>query len=177
MEEKIEINFLTHAEINAILETYQTFEGKHEHNSALSACIIEDFDFSGIDLSDIFAIGSTFIRCKFIGCDLNTADLSKSKFTETDFSRANLCKANFYRVEAKNACFDNADCGGAEFDEANLSGATFRNVDFGGASFIDCDLSNAIFDGSNLTYVSAGINKLDNTSWLNVKGGRLVRQK
>ena len=174
---KIEPEFFTHDKVNGILETYQTFEGKHEHNSALSACIVEDFDFSGIELSDILAIGSTFIRCKFIGCDLNTANLSKSKFIAADFSRANLCKANFYRVEAKNACFDRTNCGGAEFDEANLSGATFRNVDFGGASFVDCDLSNAIFDGSDLTYVSAGINRLDNTSWLNVKGGRLVRQR
>ena len=171
MEENIEIRFLTHRELNSIMKTYQTFEGKHEHNSALSACIVENYDFSGIDLSDIFAINSTFVQCKFVGCELYTADLSKSKFIAVDFKNANLHKVEFYRVEAKNACFDDTNCSGAEFARANLSGATFRNANLNGASFVDCDLTNAIFDGAKLTWLSTGgNNKWDNTSFLNIEG-------
>ena len=119
MKEKIEPKFLTHDELNSIVKTYRTFEGKHEQSSALSACIVEDFEFSGIDLSGVFAIGSTFIRCKFINCDLYSTIFDESKFTNVDFRGANLGKVEFYQVKTK----------------------------------------------------------LDNTSWLNVKGGRLVRQR
>ena len=95
MEEKIELRFLTRNEINSILESCQTFEGKLEHRSALSACIVKDFDFSGIDLSSIFAINSTFYRCKFVECDLYSTIFTKSKFIEVNFTGANLGKTEF----------------------------------------------------------------------------------
>ena len=174
MKKKIELEFLTHTKLNSILEkqsVYQSSEGKIGGLADLSAYIIEDFDFSGIDLSDITAIDSVFTRCKFINCELYGAILSKSKFIDVNFRGASLGKVDFYRVEAKNVCFDNTNCSSAEFDEANLSGATFRNANLGGASFVDCDLRDAVFDGADLTNLSTGgNNKLDNTSWSNVKG-------
>ena len=96
MEEKIELRFLNRKQLNSIVESYQTFEEKLEQRSALSACIVEDFDFSGIDLSNIFAIGSIFIRCKFIDCELYGAIVDESQFINADFRGANLGKANFY---------------------------------------------------------------------------------
>lgn len=177
MEEKIKPRFLAYDSLNSMLEEhyiYQTSLGKLGKRVDLSICVIEDFDFSGIDLSNIFAIGSIFNRCKFRNCDLYGTIFDESKFIGADFSGANLGKANFYQVVAKNACFDNTNCA-AEFDESNLSGSTFRNVNFGGASFVDCDLTDAIFDGADLTDISTGgDNKLDNTSWFNIKGQRLL---
>lgn len=174
MEGKIELEFLTYDKLKSILEkqsTYHISKGKQGKLADLSASIIEDFNFSKIDLSDIFAIGSVFIRCKFTECEFYTANLSESKFIAADFRGANLHKTEFYRVEAKDACFDSANCSGAEFDEANLTGATFRNANLGGASFVDCDLTNAIFDGARLTRLSTGgSNKWDNTSFLNIEG-------
>ena len=93
---KIEPKFFTHDELNSIMKIYQTFEEKLEQRSALSACIVEEFDFSGIDLSSIFAIGSIFIRCKFIDCELYGAIVDESQFINADFRGANLGKANFY---------------------------------------------------------------------------------
>lgn len=169
MEEKTELRYLTCHELNTILKTYQTFEGKHEQSSALSSCSIEDFDFSGIDLSGIFAIGSVFTRCKFVNCDLYGTIFDESKFIDTDFTGANLGKTNFYQVDAKSVCFDSTNCGSAEFDEADLSGATFRNANLGGASFVDCNLTNVVFDGADLKYASIVKNIEEGTSWKNVK--------
>lgn len=169
MEKEIKLEFLNHNELDAILKTYQTFEGKHEQRSALSACIVEDFDFSGIELSDLFAISSIFIRCKFINSNMYGTVFDESKFIDVNFKGANLGQTNFYQVEAINACFDNTNCGSAEFDEANLSGATFRNANLRNSSFTDCDLSNTVFDGADLKYVSVGKNKEDGTRWQNVK--------
>ena len=174
MEEKVEPTLLNRESLCSMLEkqlAYQASEGKLGQRVDLSVYIIEDYDFSGIDLSSIFAIDSTFYRCKFVNCDLYSTIFTKSKFIEVDFTGANLGKTEFCRVKARNACFDNTNCGSAEFDEADLSGTTFRNANLNGASFVDCDLTNAIFDGAKLTWLSTGgNNKWDNTSFLNIEG-------
>ena len=174
MKEKVKLEFLDRAALNFILKQQSIYlaSGRKIGESAdLSASIIEEFDFSGIDLSSIFAIGSIFIRCKFINCELYGAVLDESQFINANFRGANLGKTNFYQVKAKNVCFDNTNCGSAEFDEADLNSATFRNANLNGASFVDCDLSNAIFDGAKLTNLSTGgANKWNNTSLLNITG-------
>ncbi|MBR8828181.1 MAG: pentapeptide repeat-containing protein [Gomphosphaeria aponina SAG 52.96 = DSM 107014] len=174
MEKKIKLD---HNTLNSILEKqclYHTSEGKLGKLADLSAYIIEEFDFSQMHLSDIIAIGSVFIRCKFINCELYGTIFDESKFITVNFKNSNLGKAQFYGVEAKNACFDDTNCSSAEFDESNLSGATFRNANLRGTSFTDCDLSNAVFDGADLEYASIVNNIEYGTSWKNVKAINIV---
>lgn len=173
MSNQLELEFLSHDSWHQILAAHNRYTesgGKEGQIADLSAYEIEDFDFSGLDLSSINARGSVFTRCRFIGCDLYGVNFNDSSLVSSDFRESNLGKVEFYNVDASGACFDNANMGSAEFYQANLRGATFHGTNLRGSSFSDCDLTNAIFNGANLEYASVTNNKEDRTSWADVKG-------
>lgn len=173
MSSQIEVEVLTHAALRDILaehELYKKSEGKQGKQADLGAYIIEDYDFSGLNLSEINARGSVFTRCRFIGCDLYGTYFSDSSLVDTDFSDAMLKKAEFYDADASGACFDGAKLIRAEFIGAKLRAATFRNADLHSATISDCDLTSAVFDGAGLEYAALRDNTEDGTSWANVRG-------
>lgn len=170
---EIKLKVLSNEAVRCILEEHERFKassGKQGRLADLSVYCIEDFDFSGLELSSIKACASVFVRCCFVGCDLSGSCFNDSKFIAANFRNSYLWKAEFYNVEAKDAQFDNVDAGSAEFDQTNLVGATFRGANLRGASIIDCDLTNAIFDGADLENASVVNNIGSGTSWKNVKG-------
>lgn len=167
------LRFLNYDEVTRMLERhalYNKSNGKEGKQADLSACRIEDFDFSKHDLEDVaHARESIFIRCNFSGCDLYSINFNDSELIEANFRAANLGKADFSYANASNACFDEANLGSAEFARTYLHGATFRNANLGGASFVECDLTNAVFDGADLENASINDNIENGTSWAEVK--------
>lgn len=165
---------LSHDELRRMLaehERYNVSEGKEGQQADLSGYLVEDFDFSGLDLSDILhARVSVFTRCRFVGCDLYGVSFSGSSAIGADFREAILVKAEFYEADVSGACFDGAKMVRAEFIEANLRGATFRHADLHNSTISKCDLTNAIFDGAELEYSALRDNKEEGASWINVKG-------
>jgi uncharacterized protein YjbI with pentapeptide repeats len=164
---------LSNAELQSILESHKLYNessGKEGQLANLSAYVIEDAEFSGLDLSEVQARGSIFIRCRFVDCLLYRVYFNNSSLISANFRGALLSKAEFFGANASGACFDYAKMNQAEFIEANLRNATFRNAELIGSIISECDLTGAIFDGANIEHAGIADNTEDGTSWVNVKG-------
>ena len=164
---------LSHEKLYQMLlehDTYNSSEGKNGELLNLSGYIIENFDFSGRDLSEINARMSIFLECKFICCDLYHSYFNNSSLIKADFRNSTLSKAELNEIDATDACFDSAKISSAEFMDSNLRQATFRHADLYDAIISDCDLTNTIFDDADVTGAAISDNQEDNTSWKNVKG-------
>ena len=111
----------------------------------LSLYIISDFDFSGLNLSGIYAQKTTFHRCRFVGTDLYGADFSHTIAPGANFQRAILAKAVFSQANLIGANFDDANLIQTDFMNCDLRRATFHNADFSGGLVSDCNTEGAIF--------------------------------
>jgi uncharacterized protein YjbI with pentapeptide repeats len=166
--------FLSHADLNEMLSKHNLYlssTAKEEGEIMnLTGYIIENFDFSGQDLSSINARISIFNRCKFICCDLCYTYFNGSEFIDVDFSDVVLVKAELYNVKVKNTCFDGSNLRRAEFMSTQLIDVSFRNADLGEGILSESELIRTIFDGENIVGAAIDENRETDTSWLNVNG-------
>ncbi|WP_342146497.1 pentapeptide repeat-containing protein [Rickettsiella endosymbiont of Aleochara curtula] len=132
--------------------------------------------FSGLDFSDaIFPMllrNLDFSGCKFIGANLEKADLKQSVLNSADLSHANLNQAELSDAECIGANFFNATLKHVKGTHVSFSKANLKQVKLNGAYlfesvFIDADLANAELsfinlEGSDLTCANLFQAKVDN---------------
>ena len=164
---------LSHDALRQILEEhiqYINSGGTQGQAADLSLYSIEDFDFSNLDLSDVPAQSTVFLRCKFINTDLSSANFDRTCALGADFRGANLVKAQFYMADLRAACFDKANLTRSEFIKSDLCSASFRAANLCAVSISESDLNEAIFDGANIEGASFKNNQDKGSSWHNTKG-------
>lgn len=164
--------FLTHDAIHQILLAHAQYidsGGKEGAWADLSLCVIEDFDFSGLDFQDTHLQNSSLIRCRFVSTNLSGAVLDETHAPGTDFRDANLVKSEVFETDLRGACFDGANLTRGFYLESDLRGATFRGADLFGATFSKCDLREALFDGADLEGAFFKDCRVEGASWVDVK--------
>lgn len=97
--------------------------------------ILDDIDFSNMDLSYLNLSGSLLRNTNF-----ENSNLKSSYIAQADFSNANLTNA-----DASSACLTYSD-----FESATLVGANLQDIDSGRASFQHANLENAYLKGAYL---------------------------
>jgi uncharacterized protein YjbI with pentapeptide repeats len=163
---------IDHAELLEMANAYHKYnisEGKEGHDIDLAGYLIEDFDFSGLDLTGLNGRISTFVRCKFNGCDLYYSYFNDSEFTDVDFSDAILVKAELCGIQANNTCFDRAKLVRAEFMECKFTDVSFRNADLNSSIISNSDLIRTCFDGADIEGSAIHDNNEEDTSWGNLR--------
>jgi len=142
---------LSHEDLRAMLAThalYNATEGKEGQKADFSLRVIEDFDFSGLDLCDsndpIHA--AVFVRCRFVGTDFYFMNFYDVSAVGGDFQGALFPKAEFHGGDFSGANFDGANLFRANLFGCNLRGATFRGADLNMVSFGGSDVEGAVFD-------------------------------
>lgn len=103
-------------------------------------------DFSGSDLSGLFAPASDFVRCKFAQANLSDADFKASSFSGSFFKNSNLSGANLTGVIMERTEIGHCDLSGANLHKADLSHMSFWKVNFEGADFTETDLTSSFLD-------------------------------
>ena len=169
--DKLEI--IDHESLRRLLEKHDLYKksgGKSGEMVDLSCYLIEDYDFSGMNLSEIHARSSVFRRCRFVGAKLFGIHFNDSCIAESDLSEATLVKAELINTDARGACFNAANMCRAELVDTNLSGASFRGADLSCSTISGCDLSNTVFDGADLKSADLANNNEHKTSWVDVQG-------
>lgn len=121
---------------------------------------LQQTQFSGASLRNIYLSKSCFDSVNFDGADLARAKLSDSNLRRSSLEGASLNAANFANVNLSLSSlrtasgigtdFTGSDLRRAHFDNAVLQGAQFTNGDLRGANFVSADLRNAKFGGADL---------------------------
>lgn len=121
---------------------YAATEGQEGQAADLTLRVVEDFDFSGLDLSQINdpVYAAVFLRCRFVGTDFYYTSFRDVSAPGADFREAILPKAEFW----------GCDLGGAHFDRANLLRVNFLGCNLRAASFLGADLNLVSFGGSDV---------------------------
>lgn len=111
-------------------------------------------DFSGHDLSGLFAPGSDLSGCRFTGADLSRSYFGKSSFKQADFTHATLDGMSGQDSCFDGACFEQARLFGTVGRQSSFRGARFEEAtvagDFSAANLSGADLEGANFNGANL---------------------------
>lgn len=127
--------------------------------------ITEDKEFEGIDFQIKGFLSGEYAGCRFIKCNFNQLDLSKSIFIDCEFVDSNLSLIKIKQVICRNVTFIDTKMLGIRFDEMNpfglqiefknvvLDHAVFHNVKMPKTNFSHCslkevDFSLADFSGS-----------------------------
>jgi len=142
---------LSHEGLRAMLEAHSHYvatHGQEGQKANLSLCIVEDFDFNGLDLYEVEEPihASVFVRCRFVGTDFYFTRFQDVSAPGADFQRALFPKAELWDCDLSNANFDDTDLLRVNFFGCNLRGATFRGADLSLVSFSGSDLEGAVFD-------------------------------
>ncbi len=114
----------------------------------LSAAVIVDWDFSDVELCDVHAQRTRFVRCTFRRAVLVNGDFDRTSAPECDFREAVLISASFYEADLRGARFDGANLARSEFLDCDLRGASFANADLRGAMFADCEIEGVSLEGA-----------------------------
>lgn len=110
--------------------------------------IVQDFDFVGMDLSDADCIETRFIRCSFVGCELDGLSAPNAIFENCKFDKTSVSSVNF-----SGAKIIDSSCVDATFWNCDMTDTAFQNCDLSEAEFINCILKNTDLEGSN-TYMT-----------------------
>lgn len=110
--------------------------------------IVHDFDFVGMDLSDADCIDTHFIRCSFVGCELDGLSAPNAVFENCKFDKTSVSSVNF-----SGAKIIGSSCVDATFWNCDMTDTSFQNCDLSEAQLINCLLKNTDFEGSN-TYMT-----------------------
>lgn len=105
------------------------------------ARLLEQRDFSGLDLLSLQARGLNLDGLNATGALLRNADLREASLRGANFAEANLSNAHFHAADLREANLRDADLEGADFSAADLRGADLRGASLFGASF--CSLETA----------------------------------
>ncbi len=149
LETHLAPKFLSHEALHFILEEHTVYvatQGKQGKEADLSLYIIEDYDFSNLNLAGVHFYASVFIRCQFVNTDLYYTEFDAAKAPCGNFQGAMLAKASFYEADLSDACFDGAKLTSASFLKSDLMRATFRFAEIDSTSFTDSNLTDAVFD-------------------------------
>ncbi len=140
---------LSHEALEHMLEEHAKYvatRGRQGKEVGLSLFIVEDYDFSGLDLAQAHFYASAFVRCRFVNTDLYYTDFDSAQAPGGDFQGAMLAKATFYQADLRGACFDGASLTSASFLESDLTGATFLGAELNSTSFTGSDMTDTVFD-------------------------------
>lgn len=138
--------------------------------------------FEGCDFSKSQCIGSKFIDCRWVkcnlslikwdGCRLQNNQFEECKIVGGNFSRCdrtflslscNKClidMGNFSDLDLKNTSFVGSVVRDTHFSQVNLSGANFQDCDLKGSLFHQCDLTKANFLNADNFAINPLTNKL-----------------
>ena len=106
--------------------------------------------------------GSTFERCRFEKCMLQSADLSRCRFVECRFEGANLAAARVTDCELRDVAFVGSKLTGIDwtaatrflrvsFDDCVLDQSAFLGMKLRGAAMSRCRLRGVVFAEADLT--------------------------
>ncbi len=140
---------LSHEALEHILQEHARYvatQGQQGKEAGLSLYIVEDYDFSGLNLAEVHLYASVFLRCRFVNTDLYYTDFGHTQAPGGDFRGAMLAKATFYQADLRGACFDGASLTSASFLKSDLTGATFLGAALNSTSFSDSDMTDTVFD-------------------------------
>jgi uncharacterized protein YjbI with pentapeptide repeats len=135
------------ADVRRILDSHKLYlstDGSNGDKADFSFSVVEGFDFSGLDLGDVYFQESILIRCCFNNSFLADCHFSRTLVPMTSFEKANLIRADFYRSDMSESTFLGADLTGAQFQKCNLRRVVFTQVIFHGTSILESDLSDAL---------------------------------
>ncbi len=167
----------------------------------------EDYDalsFQGLDLTGARGASARFLECVVDGCDLTSAHLAGSRWTESSWTRArgvgtdlseaslvdvSVIDARFGALAAYGSRWRRVDVNGGKIEFLNLRGATLREVrfedclllepDFADATLTDvtfagCTLVGAQLQGARLTKVDLSEARLVEPKGLTSLGGATI---
>jgi uncharacterized protein YjbI with pentapeptide repeats len=97
----------------------------------LSGGSYQNWDFAGIDLSDVKFDNTQLSGASFAGSTLTNVDFSGKDLSNVNFGSANLTGANFSGAYLDGANFNNSTLTGANFSGTNLSSVSLSNVTSG----------------------------------------------
>lgn len=98
-----------------------------KYGNDLSNLILDEYDFSTLNLRGFKFVNSSLIRCQFINCDLSYVDFRGSNLYRADLSGSILYVSNFR----------NADLTRVKFRDCRIYGAKLHAVDLTRAEFDD----------------------------------------
>ena len=132
-------------------------------NCEFSSCILQNIDFSGVDLTsscfrncDIKNVSfneSKTYKTEFCFCNLDNVDFSNSSlyFVYSDSSseeKHSIKESSLKKCDLVESLFEGITIENVDFSEANLSGATFRYVNFVNVNFSNANLKEVSFSVS-----------------------------
>jgi fluoroquinolone resistance protein len=107
--------------------------------------------FEGCRLADARLSKVVFERCEFVGCDLTKLLWGSSSLRGVRFVDCKLMGVNFAgAADNPEVSYDGCLMRYSVFDGVNLRGIHFNNCHLHDASFVECDLNDADFGGSDL---------------------------
>lgn len=137
----------------------------------LKGVILDNADFSNLDLEGINLIGQSLQWANF-----ENANLSFSDLRGCNFSNSNLRRARFLNSKLQGAFLRDVDMNGVNFTNSNLQSADFRNSEVStinggdsfrkvnGAVFVNADLQSSIFNKMSFFKCDFSNSNLKNSS-------------
>lgn len=128
-----------------------------------NAELIENKIFENITFGEENPADGVYEECRFIHCNLNTADLSAVTFRNCTFDGCDLSLAKLRETSFQEVRFENSkllglqfcDCRELllefEFDQCMLKLSNFQRLNLKNTKFTDCNLQEADFTGTDLT--------------------------
>lgn len=104
-------------------------------------CTFSNLQLNSIDLSD-----SRFIDCTFEGCELSNPQLRRTSFQNCKFVNCKMLGWRFNDCDSFRLSFSFANC---ILDQSTFIDVKMPSTDFGGSSLRECDFENCDFSQSN----------------------------
>jgi uncharacterized protein YjbI with pentapeptide repeats len=146
-----EKQLLTHEDITQRLTKHNDFresQGASGKHLDLSHCIIENFCFDELDLSEVAAQGALFKNCSFQKVNWSGGNFDATIAEGCNFNDGTFVKAEFFEAKLAQATFVGANLNRAEFIECDLSAVSFRKAQMRGAIISESQLAGADFEGA-----------------------------
>ena len=128
-------------------QSYLESKGREGQCLDLSHYVIENFQFDGLDLSEVVAQGARFKNCSFKRVNWSGGNLDSVSAQACSFDDAILVKAEFFEANLAQSTFVGANLNRAEFIECDLSSVNFENAQMAGAVVAESRLTGASFEG------------------------------
>jgi len=123
--------------------TDQEFQGPGLPSGGLGKGTYDSCTFRGLDFSEGYLDGRSFIDCAFLDCNLSNANIGGAQFSGVSFRG---CKMVGLRLERCGQFLSDL-----RFERCQLDFASFSGLIMKGAFFEDCSLREADFTGANLS--------------------------
>jgi len=133
---------------NTALTENRTFENVSFGAENPARGVYEDCRFIHCNLNTADLSAVTFRNCTFDGCDLSLAKLNETGFQEVRFAHSKLLGLQF--CDCRELLLD------FEFEQCMLKLSNFQRLNLKNTQFTDCNLQEADFTGTDLTEATFG---------------------